>query len=317
MAFAVLREIIESVLIRDEMGEKCMKLFGAIEAGGTKFVCAAGTETGEIKERVSIATTTPEETMPEVIAFFNKHKVEAIGIGSFGPIDVDKNSPTYGNITTTPKLAWRDYPLLRSVQKEFSIPIGFNTDVNIAAMGEAVLGAAKGLDSCLYITVGTGIGAGAYIQGELLQGLTHPEMGHILVRRHPEDSYKGSCPYHGDCLEGLAAGPAIEERWGTKAAELSNNDKVWEMEGYYIAQALMQYILILSPKKIILGGGVMNQEQVLEYINTYLKEFLNGYLEFPQVSTEMGSYIVRPGLGDNAGITGGLLLAKRVYEESK
>lgn len=175
--------------------------------------------------------------------------MEAIGIGSFGPIDVDNNSPTYGNITTTPKLAWRDYPLLNALKKEFSIPMGFNTDVNIAALGEAVLGAAKGLDSCLYITVGTGIGAGAIVQGELLQGLTHPEMGHILVRRHPEDNYKGRCPYHGDCLEGLAAGPAIEERWGKKAIELSDNDKVWEIEGYYIAQALMQYILILSPKK--------------------------------------------------------------------
>jgi len=293
-----------------------MKLFGAVEAGGTKFVCAVGTETGEIKERISIPTTTPEETMPEVIAFFKKHKVEAIGIGSFGPIDVDSDSPTYGNITTTPKLAWRDYPLLNALKKEFSIPMGFNTDVNIAALGEAVLGAAKGLDSCLYITVGTGIGAGAYVQGELLQGLTHPEMGHILVRRHPEDEYKGRCPYHGDCLEGLAAGPAIEERWGKKAVELSGNDKVWEIEGYYIAQALMQYILILSPKKIILGGGVMNQEHVLTHISRNLKELLNGYLEFPQVSTDIANYIVRPGLGDNAGITGGILLASRVWEEN-
>ncbi|MCE4050651.1 MULTISPECIES: ROK family protein [Bacillaceae] len=293
-----------------------MKLFGAVEAGGTKFVCAAGTETGEIKERISIPTTTPEETMPEVIAFFKKHKVEAIGIGSFGPIDVDNNSPTYGNITTTPKLAWRDYPLLNALKKEFSIPMGFNTDVNIAALGEAVLGAAKGLDSCLYITVGTGIGAGAIVQGELLQGLTHPEMGHILVRRHPEDNYKGRCPYHGDCLEGLAAGPAIEERWGKKAIELSDNDKVWEIEGYYIAQALMQYILILSPKKIILGGGVMNQEHVLSHINRNLKELLNGYIEFPQVSSDIDNYIVRPGLGDNAGITGGILLASRVWKES-
>lgn len=240
-----------------------MTLFGAIEAGGTKFVCAVGDVTGAIKERVSIPTTTPDETMPEVISFFKKHSVEAIGIGSFGPIDVDKDSPTYGNITTTPKTAWKDFPLLQAVQKEFQIPIGFNTDVNIAAMGEAVLGAAKGVDSCLYITVGTGIGAGAYINGELLQGLTHPEMGHILVRRHPKDAYKGRCPYHGDCLEGLAAGPAIEERWGDKAFNLGDQEEVWEMEGYYMAQALMQYILILSPKKIILGGGVMNQEHVL------------------------------------------------------
>jgi fructokinase len=294
-----------------------MSLFGAIEAGGTKFVCAVGDAKGEIKERISIPTTTPEETMPEVIAFFKRFPIEAIGIGSFGPIDVDKNSPTYGNVTTTPKLAWKDYPLLKTIEAEFSVPTGFNTDVNVAALGEAKLGAAKGVDNCLYITIGTGIGAGAYINGELLQGLTHPEMGHILLRRHPEDTYKGRCPYHADCLEGLAAGPAIEERWGEKAFHLSDKEKVWEMEGYYIAQALMQYILILSPKKIILGGGVMNQEHVLTHVYSYLKDLLNGYVSYPEVEDKMNEYIVRPGLGDNAGITGGLLLAEKVLEESK
>ncbi|WP_312094808.1 ROK family protein [Niallia sp.] len=294
-----------------------MSLYGAIEAGGTKFVCAVGDAKGNIKERISIPTTTPEETMPEVIAFFKRFPIEAIGIGSFGPIDVDKNSPTYGNITTTPKLAWKDYPLLKAIEDEFSVPTGFNTDVNVAALGEAKLGAAKGVDNCLYITIGTGIGAGAYINEELLQGLTHPEMGHILVRRHPEDTYKGRCPYHADCLEGLAAGPAIEERWGEKAIRLSDKEKVWEMEGYYIAQALMQYILILSPKKIILGGGVMNQEHVLTHVYRHLSELLNGYVSYPEVKDKMNEYIVRPGLGDNAGITGGLLLAEKVLEESK
>ncbi|HEO8420203.1 ROK family protein [Niallia sp. FSL W8-0635] len=294
-----------------------MTLYGAIEAGGTKFVCAVGDAKGEIKERISIPTTTPEETMPEVIAFFKRFPIEAIGIGSFGPIDVDKNSPTYGNITTTPKLAWKDYSLLKAIEDEFSVPTGFNTDVNVAALGEAKLGAAKGVDNCLYITIGTGIGAGAYVNGELLQGLTHPEMGHILVRRHSEDTYKGRCPYHADCLEGLAAGPAIEERWGEKAIHLSAKENVWEMEGYYIAQALMQYILILSPKKIILGGGVMNQEHVLTHVYRHLSELLNGYVSYPEVQDKMNEYIVRPGLGDNAGITGGLLLAEKVLEESK
>ncbi|AYV69091.1 fructokinase [Niallia circulans] len=292
-----------------------MSLYGAIEAGGTKFVCAVGDAKGNIQERISIPTTTPEETMPEVIAFFKKFSVDAIGIGSFGPIDVDKNNATYGNITTTPKLAWKDYPLLKTIEDEFSVPTGFNTDVNVAALGEAKLGAAKGVDNCLYITIGTGIGAGAYINGELLQGLTHPEMGHILVRRHPKDSYKGRCPYHADCLEGLAAGPAIEERWGEKAFHLSDKEEVWEMEGYYIAQALMQYILILSPKKIILGGGVMNQEHVLTHVHRYLTELLNGYVSYPEVQDKMNEYIVRPGLGDNAGITGGLLLAEKVFHE--
>ncbi|PKG23435.1 ROK family protein [Niallia nealsonii] len=294
-----------------------MSLFGAIEAGGTKFVCAVGTVDGKIEERISIPTRTPEETIPKVIAFFQQHVIEAIGIGSFGPIDVDKKSNTYGNITTTPKTAWKDYPLLQTIKDAFSIPVGFNTDVNVAALGEAILGAAKGVDNCLYITVGTGIGAGAYINGELLQGLTHPEMGHILVRRHPNDAYKGRCPYHADCLEGLAAGPAIEERWGKKAIELSDKEEVWDMEGFYIAQSLMQYILVLSPKKIILGGGVMNQTHVLTYIYKYLQELLNGYLSFEEISTNIKNYIVKPGLGDNAGITGALLLAEKEWEESK
>lgn len=281
-------------------------MLGAIEAGGTKFVCAVGDEAGNIVERVQIPTTVPSETIPQVIAFFQKFQIRAIGIGSFGPIDVNPDSASYGNTTSTPKPGWKDYPFVQEIKKAFGVPVGFNTDVNAAALGEATFGAAKGLDSCLYITVGTGIGAGAVVQGKLLQGLSHPEMGHILVRRHLEDHYKGKCPYHSDCLEGLAAGPAIEERWGAKGIELVGREEVWEMEGYYIAQALMQYILILSPKKIILGGGVMNQKQVFSYIRKYLQEFLNDYVALPELS----DYIVSPGLGDNAGIIGSLLLAQ-------
>jgi fructokinase len=280
-------------------------MLGAIEAGGTKFVCAVGDHLGNIADRVQIPTTVPEETMKEVIAFFHKYPLEAIGIGSFGPIDVNRESPTYGYITSTPKTAWKDFPFVQTLKEAFPVPVGFNTDVNAAALGEATLGAAKGLDSCLYITVGTGIGAGAVVRGKLLQGLSHPEMGHILVRRHPEDTYAGKCPYHHDCLEGLAAGPGIEERWGEKGVKLAERSEVWELEGYYIAQALMQYILILSPKKIILGGGVMNQEQVFPFIYKHLTQLVNGYVTLPELS----SYIVRPGLGDNAGITGSLLLA--------
>ncbi|WML46784.1 ROK family protein [Neobacillus sp. PS3-34] len=286
-------------------------MLGAIEAGGTKFVCAVGDELGNIIERVQIPTTVPEETMPKVIDFFNQYDIKAIGIGSFGPIDVNPESPAYGNITSTPKPGWRDYPFVKSMKDAFPVPIGFNTDVNAAALGEVTLGAAKGLDSCLYITVGTGIGAGAVVQGNLLQGYSHPEMGHILVRRHPNDEYQGKCPYHQDCLEGLAAGPAIEERWGEKGMNLVDRAEVWEMEGYYIAQALMQYVLILSPKRIILGGGVMNQTQVFPSIYKYLQEFVNGYVTLPELS----EYIVGPGLGDNAGITGSLLLAQRALQE--
>ncbi|MBY0145043.1 ROK family protein [Neobacillus niacini] len=285
-------------------------MLGAIEAGGTKFVCAVGNETGQIIERIQIPTTIPAETMPQVIEFFKKYPLTSIGVGSFGPIDVIKESPTYGYITSTPKPGWNHYPLVQVLKEASSVPIGFNTDVNAAALGEATFGAAKGLDSCLYITVGTGIGAGAIVQGELLQGLSHPEMGHIIVRRHPNDPYKGKCPYHHDCLEGLAAGPAIENRWGVKGDQLVDQVEVWELEAYYLAQALMQYILILSPKKIILGGGVMKQKQVFTFINRYLNEFINGYVALP----ELTDYIVSPSLGDNAGITGALMLAHQALQ---
>jgi len=281
-------------------------MLGAIEAGGTKFVCAVGNADGEIVGRARILTTVPEETIPKVIAFFQQYSLDAVGIGSFGPIDVNPESPTYGYITSTPKEGWRDYPFVQTIKEALSVPIGFNTDVNAAALGEATYGAAKGLDSCLYITVGTGIGAGAIVQGKLLQGLTHPEMGHILVRRHPSDSYEGKCAYHKDCLEGLAAGPAIEARWGDKGVNLVERKEVWELEGYYLAQALMQYQLILSPKKIILGGGVMKQESVFASIQQNLVELLNDYVALPELS----SYLVAPGLGDDAGITGALMLAK-------
>ncbi len=282
-------------------------MLAAIEAGGTKFVCAVGDEKGNIVERIQIPTTVPEETIPRVVEFFRKYQVDAIGIGSFGPIDVNQESPTYGYITSTPKTGWKNYPFVQALKDAFHVPVGFNTDVNAAALGEATFGAAKGLDSCLYTTVGTGIGAGAIVQGQLLQGFSHPEMGHTLVRRHPNDSYQGKCPYHHDCLEGLASGPAIEERWGAKGADLVKRTEVWDLEGYYLAQAIMQYILILSPKKIILGGGVSHQEQVYTSIYKYLPELINGYVALPDLT----SYIVRPGLGDDAGITGALMLAHR------
>ncbi|MDP4083197.1 MAG: ROK family protein [Bacillota bacterium] len=286
-------------------------MLGAIEAGGTKFVCAVGDAEGVLVDRIQIPTTVPNETIPKVIDFFKQYEINAVGIGSFGPIDVNKESLTYGNITSTPKPGWRDYPLVNTIKNVFSIPVGFNTDVNAAALGEATFGAARGMVSCLYITIGTGIGAGAIVQGQLLQGLSHPEMGHILVRRYQDDHYNGKCPYHHDCLEGLAAGPAIEERWGDKGLNLVDKDEVWDLEGYYIAQALMQYMLILSPKKIILGGGVMNQKQVFTSIYKYLPELINGYISLPELS----DYIVSPGLGDNAGIIGALLLANQAFQE--
>ena len=232
---------------------------GAIEAGGTKFVCGVGNENGEILERVSFPTETPEITLAKAVEFFKDKNIERLGIGSFGPIDVNPKSKTYGYITKTPKLAWTDYDVIGYLKRHFDIPMYFDTDVNGAALGEATWGAAKGLENCLYITIGTGIGGGALVSGKLVHGMLQPEMGHIIVKRHPEDTYEGKCPFHKDCFEGMAAGPAIEERWGKKGYELAVDHKAWEIEAYYIAQGVVNFILTLSPEKIILGGGVMKQ----------------------------------------------------------
>ncbi|MEL3970818.1 ROK family protein [Rossellomorea oryzaecorticis] len=285
-------------------------IIGAIEAGGTKFVCGIGNEDGVITERVSIPTTTPEETLAEVAAFFKDKQVDALGVGSFGPVDLDESSSTYGFITSTPKPHWNNFDLVGELKKHFDVPIGFDTDVNAAALGESLWGAAKGLDSCLYMTVGTGIGVGALVEGKLIHGLTHPEMGHIMVRRHEEDSFDGRCPFHGDCLEGLAAGPAIEDRWGKKGQELVDSPKVWELEAYYLAQAIANYVLILSPKKVIVGGGVMKQAQLYPLVREKVKEILGGYVQSEQILEKMDEYIVPPGLGDNAGLAGAIGLVK-------
>ncbi|MEH7121325.1 ROK family protein [Neobacillus vireti] len=289
-------------------------LFGGIEAGGTKFVCAVGDRDGNIMERIQIPTTKPTETIGKVHDFFKEFKLNAIGLGSFGPIDINPLSDTYGYITSTPKQEWRNFPFVNTLKELFQVPIRFTTDVNAAALGESIVGAAKGLDSCFYMTIGTGIGAGAVVQGKILEGVTHPEMGHILVRRHPEDHFKGNCLYHSDCFEGIAAGPAIEARWGEKGNKLAENEEVWKLEGYYIAQALMNYILILSPKKIILGGGVMNQKQIFTHVHFYLNQLLNDYVSLPEI---LENYIVSPGLNDRSGIVGSLILAIQAIEEIK
>lgn len=288
-----------------------MSILGAIEAGGTKFVCGIGKEDGTVLERVSFPTTTPEETMAQVVAFFQNKGVEAIGVGSFGPIDPVKGSPTYGRITTTPKPYWSNFDIVGHLGSHFQVPTEFDTDVNGAALGEYTWGAAQGYDSCLYITVGTGIGAGAVVGGELIHGLSHPEMGHILVRRHPEDKFEGFCPYHGDCLEGVAAGPSLSKRWGVPGADLTPDHPAWEMEAYYLAQALMNYILILSPQKIVMGGGVMKQQQLFPLIHSKLQELLSGYVQLPAINENIAEYIVSPQLGDNAGLCGALALAKK------
>ncbi|AHD07078.1 ROK family protein [Paenibacillus larvae] len=291
-----------------------MKLLGAVESGGTKFVCGVGTADGQVVDRVSFPTTTPEETMKRVIDYFKTKDISAMGVGSFGPVDPRKDSPTYGYITSTPKPHWGGYNLLGELKKHFNVPMEFDTDVNGAALGEAKFGAARGLLSCMYITVGTGIGAGALVDGKLVHGLSHPEMGHILVRRHPEDTYEGKCPYHKDCLEGLAAGPSIEARWSVKGSELSTDHPAWEMIAYYLAQAMMNYILILSPEKMIMGGGVMKQKQLFPLIHRNLFEILNGYIQNDAILKNIEEYIVYPELGDHAGLCGALALAVLALE---
>ncbi|EUJ42394.1 ROK family protein [Paenilisteria rocourtiae] len=289
-------------------------VFGAIEAGGTKFVVAIGDASGKILKRETYPTKEPAETMKLVERFFKQYEgeLEAIGVGSFGPIDVRKSSPTYGYITSTPKLAWRNYDIVGALKQAFQVPIGFTTDVNAAALGEVSLGAAEGLSSCMYITIGTGIGAGAVVNGKMLEGYSHPEMGHIMVRRHKHDRYQGNCPYHGDCLEGLAAGGAIEKRWGKKGMELAENEEVWNLEAHYIAQALMNYSLILSPERIVIGGGVMKQRQVFPLVRQKLKKLIADYIQLP----DLEEYIVPPKLEDDAGITGCILLAVQKKEEA-
>lgn len=281
---------------------------GAIEAGGTKFVCGIADENGKIFERVSFPTETPEKTMKNVIEFFKDKGIEAIGVGSFGPVDLNRDSKTYGYITKTPKPYWSDFDLIGRLKKEFDLPLAFDTDVNVAALGEVIWGAAKGLKNCLYMTIGTGIGGGAVVSGELIHGMLHPEMGHILLKKHSEDLYEGRCPFHRDCFEGLASGPAIEDRWGKKGVELPETHKAWEFEAYYIAQALVNYILVLSPEKIILGGGVMKQKQLFPLIRKNVKELLNNYVQTKEILEDIDNYIVYPKLGDDAGILGSVAL---------
>lgn len=281
---------------------------GALEAGGTKMVCAVGDENGNICDRISVPTRKPEETIPPILDYFRNHNIEALGIGSFGPVNPVRGTECYGYITSTPKLAWQNYNIVGVFERELGCPVGFDTDVNASMLGEVIFGAAKGLDSSIYITVGTGIGAGIYVNGALLHGMMHPEAGHMLVSRHPSDDYPGRCPFHGNCLEGMASGSAIEERWGAKAYELTDRREVWELEAYYLAQACVNYTLILSPRRILLGGGVMHQEQLFPLIREEYGRMMGGYVRTKELE-KPEQYIIPYSLNDNQGVMGCLQLA--------
>lgn len=286
--------------------------FGALEAGGTKMVCAIGDETGRIYEQISMPTGKPEITVPKLIAYFGEREVDALGIGCFGPVELNKNSPRYGYITSTPKTAWRNYDIVGAFDRALGCPIGFDTDVNASVLGEVTFGQAKGKSCVIYLTIGTGVGGGIYIEGNLLHGMLHPETGHVLIRKKDSDGYGGRCPYHGNCLEGMASGPALEERWGRKAVELAGRAEVWELEADYIAQALTGYILTLSPQIIILGGGVMHQEQLFPMIRQKVIQLLGGYIQAEELE-DMEHYIVPASLHGNQGIMGCLELARKEY----
>ena len=288
-------------------------LFGALEAGGTKMVLATFDEGGRMLRRESIPTRTPEETMPEMLAFFERESIAALGIGSFGPLDLNPDSPEYGSITATPKLAWRGYPLRRHFVEALGVPVGIDTDVNGAALAEATLGAAKGLGSCVYVTVGTGIGGGVIIGGRPVHGLMHPELGHMLLCPSPEDpAPEGFCPYHRHCAEGLAAGPALQKRWGVPGNRLPPEHPAWGLEAEYLAQMCVNITLTLSPERIILGGGVMGQERLLPAIRERTAALLGGYVA--PLNRDLTDYITAPGLGIESGITGAYLLAREAYD---
>ncbi|HIQ81792.1 MAG TPA: ROK family protein [Candidatus Pullichristensenella stercorigallinarum] len=287
-------------------------LLGALEAGGTKMVCALGNEKGEVFERESFPTREPEPTVSDIISYFAGRGIEALGVSSFGPLDLNEDSSTYGSITTTPKPGWQNVPLRTRLMDALGVPVGIDTDVNGAALGEALLGAGKGLKSLVYYTIGTGVGGGAYDHGRLLHGLVHPEMGHMLLRPHADDpAPHGFCPYHDGCLEGMACGKAIEQRWGVPARELPPEHIAWQIEAEYLAQMCVNTIVMLSPQRIVLGGGVMHQEHLFPMVRKRTLELLGGYVAHPAILEHIDSYIVPPALGNNSGAVGSLLLAVR------
>jgi|SRR5581483_767467 len=288
-------------------------MLAGIEAGGTKFVCGVGSGPADLKT-ARFPTSAPDVTLQSVIAFFREtagSKLEAVGIGSFGPVDLDRSSKTFGHITSTPKVGWANYNLAGAVADGLGVPVAFDTDVNTAILGEARWGAAKGLSDAVYLTIGTGVGGGAIVHGRVVHGMVHPEIGHLRIPHDlSKDPFPGICPYHGDCLEGLACGPAIQARWGMPAGVLPPDHPAWELEAHYLALGLMNLTVTLSTKRILMGGGVMQQPHLFEFIRKKFAQLLNGYVQHPAVLTGLDEYIQPPLLGGQAGILGALVLAE-------
>jgi fructokinase len=295
-----------------------MSLYGGLEAGGTKFSCIIGSDPDHILSECTIPTTTPEETLRRVIDFFNTAKertsIESIGIGSFGPIDLDRASRFFGYITNTPKPGWKNTDLIGTIGRGLKIPIVFDTDTDVAALGETTWGAAQGVDDLLYVTIGTGIGGGIIVHGKPLHGLLHPEIGHMRIPHDwKQDPFPGVCPYHGDCLEGLASGPSIHKRWGTLGESLPAHHQAWTLERQYVATGVLNLISVVSPKLIILGGGVMTRTELFDGIRSKIKELSNGYFDHIQLQDRIAEYVIPPRLGKRSGVLGALALAQRAF----
>ncbi len=293
------------------------RLWGGIEAGGTKINCAIANDAHQFLAEERIVTTTPTETLAQIIAFFQVQQqrigdMNAIGLGSFGPVDLNPASKTYGFLLNTPKPGWQQIDVVGTLMRSLHCPIRLDTDVNAAALGEHRSGAAQGLDTFLYLTVGTGIGGGAMVNGKLLHGLLHPEMGHIPMPQDKRlDPFAGCCPFHGNCLEGLASGTAIAARWGKTAEQLMPEHPAWELEAEYLATAIVTWTLTLAPQRIILGGGVMHQQHLFARIREQVRAKLDNYWAVPDVLENMDDYIVAPQLGDRAGMMGAIALAQQ------
>ena len=280
--------------------------YGGIEAGGTKWVCAIGGGPHALADAVTIPTTTPAQTIDVAAAFFTQHGgLDALGIGSFGPVDLER-----GFITTTPKPGWANTDVVGALRSALDVPIAFDTDVNAAALGEHTVGAAIGLETFCYITVGTGIGGGGMANGRLMHGLLHPELGHMRIPHDKErDPFAGACPYHGDCFEGLASGGALRARWGRPPDEV-DDEPTWELEADYLAHGLLNVIAVLSPQRVIVGGGVLKRSNLLPLVRTRVAGLAAGYFDAPELSTSIDDYVVPPALGDRAGVIGALELAR-------
>jgi fructokinase len=293
-----------------------MNLFGGIEAGGTKFVCMVASGPEDIRAETRFPTTTPSETLGRAAAFFKGQglPLEAVGVAAFGPLDLDPGSASYGRVTETPKPGWANADLVGYLQSALQVPVGLDTDVNGAALGEHRWGAGQGMDPFLYLTIGTGIGGGGIYNGAPMHGLVHPEMGHMLLPHDREmDPFPGACPFHGDCFEGMAAGPALEKRWGQRAETLPVDHPAWALEAHYISLALSTLILTLSPRRIVLGGGVMDTPQLFPLLRAGVLKTLAGYVRSSVLLEEIDRYIVPPGLGSRAGVLGAIALAELAW----